>query len=153
MTIRITSLSWREKITPPVDPWPAVPYLICNATFRVEVEEMKDWFMGPTESYRRVLSIKDPGEFEKYIEESVGLTMFEYDGFDHRHVFNDPKWRYLKKFSTFWWRQYVADSSVTRAALKELEVYQKTGKLQSVYRGTDEYIVYQLLSTLDSFWD
>jgi hypothetical protein len=153
MTVTITSLNWREKMTPPVGPWPAVPYLICNATWRVEDEEMKDLFMGQTESYRKVLTIDDPDKFDKYIEESTGLELFEYDGFDRRHIFNDTKWHYLPKFGVFWWRQYVADCTVTRSALKELEVYQKTGKLPSVYRGTDEYIVYQLLSTLDSFWD
>jgi hypothetical protein len=153
MTVTITSLNWRERVTPPVDPWPAVPFLICNATWRVEDEETKDLFMGQTESYRKVLTIDDPDKFDKYLEESTGLELFEYGGFDRRHIFNDTKWQYLPKFGVFWWRQYVSDSPVTRAALKELEVYQKTGKLQSVYRGTDEYIVYQLLSTLDSFWD
>jgi len=36
MTVTITSLNWREKATPPVDPWPAVPYLIANICWRVE---------------------------------------------------------------------------------------------------------------------
>jgi hypothetical protein len=158
MTVTITSLNWREKVTPPVGPWPVVPYIIANICWRVEPggdddEGTHGIFLSATEEYHRVLTVDDPEQWEEYLAGVNGLDMLKYPGLQHRYTLNDQKWRYLEKFSTFWLREYVIDSPVTRAILKELEVFQKTGKLPSVYRGTDSHIIYSYLSVLNQLWD
>jgi hypothetical protein len=158
MTVTITSLNWREKVTPPVGPWRAVPYLICNVTWKVEPggdddEGTHGIFHSATEEYHRVLTVDDPEQWEEYLADCNGFDLFQYPGLERRYTLNDKKWRYLEKFDVFWLREYVSDCTVTRSILKELEVFQKTGKLPSVYRGTDSSVLYSLLGTLQQFWD
>lgn len=158
MTVTITHLSWREKVTPPVGPWPAVPYLICNITWRVapggdDDEGTHKMFVDATEYYQEVLTVDDPKLFDDYLGSTTGFRILEYPGLEKRYTLGDQKWQYLKKFDTFWLREWIVDSPVTRAILKELEVFQKTGKLPSVYRGTDSHIIYSYLSTLNQLWD
>jgi len=158
MTVTITSLNWREKVTPPVAPWPAVPYLIANICWRVEPggdddEGTHGIFLSATEEYHRVLTVDDPERFDEYLMSDAGFGMFQYPGLQHQYTFKDVKWRYIEKFSTFWLREWIVDSPVTRAILKELEVFQKTGRLPSVYRGTDSHIIYSYLSILNQLWD
>jgi hypothetical protein len=158
MTVTITSLNWREKVTPPVGPWPAVPYLIVNVTWRVEPggdddEGTHKMFLGATEDYQKVLTVDDPKQWEEYLAGCGGLDLFQYPGLERRYTLNDKKWRYIPKFDTFWLREWIVDSPVTRAILKELEVYKRTGKLESVYRGTDSHILYNHFETLNRYWD
>ena len=61
--------------------------------------------------------------------------------------------RSIEKFDTFWFREWIADSSVTRAILDEIDYYQLFGKLKSVYRHSDVGIILQHLRTLHSYWD
>ena len=158
MTVTITSLNWREKVTPPVGPWPAVPYIIANICWRVEPGEDDDegthgMFLSATEEYHKVLTVDDPKRFDEYIMSDAGFGLFEYPGLERRYTFNDQKWRYIPKFDTFWLREWTVDSSMIRAILKELEVYKRTGKLESVYRGTDAHILYNHFETLNRYWD
>jgi len=158
MTVTITSLNWREKVTPPVGPWPAVPYLIVNATWRVEPggdddEGTHGMFLSATEDYHRVLTVDNPKQWEEYLADCNGFDLFQYLGLERRYTLNDKKWRYLEKFDTFWLREWIVDSPVTRAILKELEVYKRTGKLESVYRATDSHILYNHFETLNRYWD
>ena len=158
MTVTITSLNWREKVTPPVGPWPAVPYLIVNVTWRVEPggdddEGAHKMFLSATEEYHRVLTVDNPKQWEEYLTGCNGLDLFQYPGLERRYTLNDKKWRYIEKFDVFWLREWIVDSPVTRAILKELEVFQKTSKLPSVYRATDSSILYQYFSILNQLWD
>jgi len=158
MTVTITSLNWREKVTPPVGHWPAVPYLIVNATWRVEPggdddEGAHGMFLSATEDYQKVLTVDNPEQWNEYLASVNGLDMLKYPGLQHRYTLNDKKWRYIEKFDVFWLREWIVDSPVTRAILRELEVFQKTGKLPSVYRGTDSHIIYSYLSILNQLWD
>lgn len=159
MTIRITHLSWREKTTPPVEHWPAVPYIVVNICWKVDTCGDDDLythrsFLSATETYSEVPTIDDPAKFEKFLKSESGFDIFKkYQGIEKRHVFNDAKWHYIEKFDTFRLNECVCDCAVTRAALKELEVFRKTGKLESVYRGVDSHILYLHLSTLNQYWD
>ena len=159
MTIRITHLSWREKMTPPVGHWPAVPYLIVNICWKVTPDDNDDIythksFLSATEDYTQVPTIDDPVKFEEFITGESVLDIFStYPGIEKRSIFNDKKWHYLEKFDTFWSREWVADCLVTRAVLRELEIYQKLGKFPSVYRGVDAHIMYQHIDTLQRYWD
>ena len=160
MTITITHLSWRERVTPPVGPWPAVPYLIANICWKVTPDGDDDdiythkSFLSATENYSEVPTIDNPARFEAFVESKGVFDVFRnYPGIEKRSIFNDKKWHYLEKFDTFWMREWIADCAVTRSILKELEVFQKTGKLESVYRGVDSHILYLHLSTLNQYWD
>ena len=145
-------------MTPLVGPWPAVPYLIVNATWRVEPggdddEGTHGIFLSATEDYQKVLTVDDPKQWDEYLAGNNGLDLFKYPGLEKRYTLNDQKWRYIKKFDTFWLREWIVDSPVTRAILKELEVYKRTGKLESVYRATDSHILYNHFETLQRYWD
>jgi hypothetical protein len=158
MTITITHLSWREKMTPPVGPWPAVPFLIVNICWKVTPDGDDDththkMFLNATEDYNQVQTLDDPAKFDEFIESNLGLGNFRYPGMERRYTLNDKKWHYLEKFDTFWSREWVADCLVTRAILRELEAYQKLGKFPSVYRGVDAHIMYQHIDTLQRYWD
>jgi len=158
MTVTITHLSWRPKMTPPVGPWPAVPYIIANICWRVEPggdddEGTHEIFLSATEDYHKVLTVDDPKLFDDYLVSDAGFGLFNYPGLEHRYTFNDQKWRYIEKFGTFWLREWIVDSPVTRAILKELEVYKRTGKLESVYRATDSHILYNHFDSLQRYWD
>jgi len=158
MTVTITHLSWRPKMTPPVGPWPAVPYLIVNITWRVapggdDDEGTHGIFLGATKDYQKVLTVDDPEQWDEYLASVNGLDMLKYPGLQRRYTLSDPKWRYLPKFDTFWLREWIVDSPVTRAILKELEVYKRTGKLESVYRATDSHILYNHFESLQRYWD
>ena len=110
-------------------------------------------FLSATEDYTVVPTLDDPVKFDEFIESNCGFDFALYPGIEKRSIFNDKKWRYLEKFDTFRLHEYVCDCAVTRAILKELEVFQKTGKLESVYRGVDSHILYLHLSTLNQYWD
>ena len=158
MTVTITSLNWREKVTPPVGPWPAVPYIIANVCWKVDTYGDDDinthkYYLGATEDYSKVLTVDDPDRYDEFLMSNSGLNLLKYPGLERRYTLNDKKWHYLEKFDTFWLREWIADCTVTRAVLKELEVFQKTGKLESVYRSVDSHIIYQHLSLLNQYWD
>ena len=158
MTVTITSLNWREKVTPPVGPWPAVPYLIVNICWKVDTYGDDDLnthrsFLSATEEYSKVLTVDDPDRYDEFLMSNSGFNLLSYPGLERRYTLNDKKWRYLEKFDVFWLREWIVDSPVTRAILKELEVYKRTGKLKSVYRATDSHILYNHFDTLQRYWD
>jgi hypothetical protein len=68
-------------------------------------------------------------------------------------TYDDPLWHHIQKFDVFWFREWVADCTVVRAALQELSLYQNEGSLKSVYRTTDGEIVLKHLETIQSYWD
>ncbi len=134
----------------------ACPYLIVNCCFKATKNE--DTFIwerakGETEEYQKVLTIDDPKRYENWICNQCGLSQFKYDGYGRAWIHKDPVWQYIEKFDTFWFRQWVADCSVTRAIIAELEHFRKHGTLPSVYRSVEEGIILQHLETLQRYWD
>ena len=131
-----------------------VPYLVINCTFKIDPDTSL-WQMakGESEEYAQRLTIDDPEKYEQWIETQCGFDQFRYPGYGRAWVPQDVPWRYLDKFDTFWFREWVADCGVTRAAIAELEHYKEHGTLASVHRSTNEYTVLRYLRCLESFWD
>jgi hypothetical protein len=128
--------------------------------------------MNRAQDYRQVLVTGSPEEeeaaFQAELEEQMVQRESE-EGFDvladwvnrvNRSepkpkvwTYDDPLWHHIEKFNVFWFREWVADCTVTRAALQELRFYQTEGSVKSVYRTTDEEIVLKHLETIQSYWD
>lgn len=68
-------------------------------------------------------------------------------------TYADPHLVYLEKFDTFWYRDYISDCAVTRAALAEISYYRDNQKLRDTYRFTDGSILYNHIATLNGYWD
>jgi hypothetical protein len=153
--LEITSLRVDERVTPEGNLWlQEVPFLTVSATFRITDDEpLFERTKAESEDYRSVLTIDNAGLYESFLLNACGFGQFEYDGFGRAITFNDPVFVYLEKFSTFTFREYVADSTVTRAIIAELQYYKDHGKLPSVYRHAEEYIVISHFHSLDRYWD
>ena len=133
------------------------PYLIVNCCFRIDKDE-EDFLWqhakADSEDFRNVVSLDDPERFEAWLVDPNGWDFSSrYDGYKKAWIHNDPQWTYVEKFDTFWFRQWVADCTVTRAIIAELEHYKKHGKLPSVYRTVEGHIILQHLRTLGEYWD
>ena len=68
-------------------------------------------------------------------------------------TYADPFLIYLKKFDTFWYRDYISDCAVTRAVLSELSHFKDTQSLRDTYRFTDSSIILRHVETLHKYWD
>jgi hypothetical protein len=68
-------------------------------------------------------------------------------------TYAEPHLVYLEKFDTFWYRDYISDCSVTRAALDEISYYKDNQKFRDVYRFIDGSILYKHIATLNRYWD
>jgi len=131
-----------------------VPFLEINATFKVEDDEdLFECIRAESEGYRSVLTIDNPEKYEKWLLGAGWDFKTKYDGYGRAIAFNDPIFVYLEKFSTFHFRETVADSSVTRSILAELQYYKDHGKLPSVYRHAKECIIMSHFASLDRYWD
>ena len=153
--LEITSLKVIERVTPEGNLWEQdVPFLAVNATFRIEDDEpLFERTKAESEDYRSVLTIDDPERYESFLLNACGFEQFKYDGYGRAFIHNDPVFVYLEKFSTFWFREFVADSRVTRAIIAELQYFKQHGKLPSVYRYCEEYIILSHFHCLDRYWD
>jgi hypothetical protein len=177
--IQILDLSWRSRSSGGGQltengfwRYPSVPYLLVNCVFRCDPGYYRDKALGRAQDYRQVLVTGSPEEeeaaFQAELEEQMVQRESE-EGFDvladwvnrvNRSepkpkvwTYDDPLWHHVEKFNVFWFREWVADCSVTRAALQELRLYQTEGSVKAVYRTTDEEIVLKHLETLQSYWD
>jgi len=134
-----------------------VSYLIVNCVFQVPKNE--DNFLwvhakADSEEYQKVLTIDDPERYEHWIMDEKGWNLSNrYDGYGRAWTHKDPSWRYIKKFDSFWFREWIASCSVTKAIVNELFYYKSHGKLPSAYRTIDGHIVLQHLRTLHTYWD
>jgi hypothetical protein len=133
----------------------ACPYLILNVVFRVEKDE--DTFIwerakGMAEEYQKVLTIDDPERYEDWICNHWDLTK-GYDGYGRAWAHQDPPWQYIEKFDVFHFREWIADSTVTRAIISELQHFKDHGELPSVYRSVEEGIILTHLESLQRYWD
>ena len=157
MTLQITSLrvdyreteGWFEGCTK------SCPFAILNVVFKVEKDE--DTFTwerakGMAEEYQRSLTIDDPEKYEDWIYNHWDLTK-GYDGYGKAWVHADPPWQYIEKFDSFHFREWIADCTVTRAIIAELQHFKDHGCLPSVYRSVEEGIILTHLSVLQQYWD
>jgi hypothetical protein len=134
------------------------PYIILNVVFRCDrsndYHEDYTWCQAKawSEEYTQKSTIDDPERYEDWVCNHFNLTE-GYDGHGKAWVHGDPSWRYLEKFDCFWFRQWIADSTVTRALISELQYYKDHGHLPSVYRTVESSIILQHLQTLQSYWD
>jgi hypothetical protein len=157
MTLTITSLRVDERAT---EGWfgedkVPCPYLILNVVFKVEKDE--DTFTwerakGSSEEYRKVLTIDDPERYEDWICNHWDLAK-GYDGYGRAWTHQDRPWQYIEKFDCFWFREWIADCTVTRAIIAELQYFKQNGELPSVYRSVEEGIILTHLETLQRYWD
>jgi hypothetical protein len=153
--LQITSLKVIEKVTPEGNIWEQdVPFLGVNATFRItDDEHFFERTKAEVEDYRSVLTIDDPKRYEAFLLNWDFNWSSKYDGYGRAWIHNESCFTYLEKFQTFVFREFVADSTVTRAILAELEFFKKYGKLPSIYRHCEEYVVMSLFESLDRLWD
>jgi hypothetical protein len=154
MTLTITSLRVDERVTPEGNMWiQDVPYLIVNACFRIEDDEhLFERTKAECEDYQKVLTIKSPEDYEESLA-NWDLT-FE-NGYDYgrAYIHQEAPYVYIEKFQTFHFRQWIADSTVTRSIIAELQYFKEHGKLPSVYRHAEEYIIMSHFNCLDRYWD
>jgi hypothetical protein len=147
MTLTITSLRADHRSGVKSE----VPYVIFNCTFRIKDDEhLHGAAKAESESYTKVLTIDDPKRYEEWIHTN---WLRDYPGWGRAWTMQDPVWYYIEKFDTFWFREWISDTPVTRAIINELDYYRFFGKLPTVIRGTDEGAVLRHLRALDSYWD
>jgi hypothetical protein len=177
--IQILDLSWRSRSSGGGQltengfwRYPSVPYLLVNCVFRCDPGYYRDKALGRAQDYRQVLVTGSPEEEEAAFQAELEEQMVEREskeGFDvladwvnrvNRSepkpkvwTYDDPLWHHIEKFNVFWFREWVSDCTVTRAALQELRLYQTEGSVKSIYRTTDEEIVLKHLETIQSYWD
>lgn len=158
MALRITSLRVDYRNTPAGKLWTEeVPYAIFNCTFKVD-RDCEDGEMlwqqakGESEEYHQVLTVESPETYEKFLTE---WDLSFDSGYDYGRAWTpyEGAWFYLEKFDTFWHREWIADSPVTRAIISELEFFKEHGKLPANYRHLHESVVMRHLRTLHSYWD
>jgi hypothetical protein len=154
MTLTITSLRVDERVTPEGNMWiQDVPYLIINACFRIEDDEhLFERTKAECEDYQKVLTIKSPEDHEKFLANWDFTFEHGYD-YGRAYIHQEAPYVYIEKFQTFHFRQWIADSTVTRAIIAELEYFKENGKLPSVYRHAEEYIIMSHFNCLDRYWD
>jgi hypothetical protein len=132
-----------------------VPFLVVNCCFTLEPDAHDGylWAKAKEDSadYRQIITIDDPAKYESSLL-SWDFKM-RYPGYGRSWTHQDPVWQYIEKFSTFWFREWVADCPVTRAIVADLKYYKEHGKLPTVYRTIDEAIILQHLRTMQSYWD
>ncbi len=161
MGLTITSLradfrnteGWFEGGTRPC------PFIVLNVVFRCDRSEdyhedytwqqAKAW----SEEYVQKITIDDPARYEKWIMRESWNLDEKYEGYGKAWVHEDPPWRHVEKFDVFWFRSWIADSTVTRAIIAELEYFKDHGTLPSVYRTIEDSIILSHLRTLETYWD
>ena len=158
MTLTITNLRVDERAT---EGWfgedrVACPFIILNVVFHVEKDEdTYTWerAKGMAEEYQKVLTIDDPERYENWICNQCGFDQFMYDGYSRAWTHQDRPWQYIEKFDCFWFREWIADCTVTRAIISELQHFKDHGCLPSVYRSVEEGIILTHLESLQRYWD
>ena len=90
---------------------------------------------------------------DEYLRENYYVPIIFEIEFEKVWIPHGDRWKYIPKFNTFWYRDYVSDCPVVRATLKELEHFQQREEFSSEYRFFDESILYKHLSVLCTFTD
>jgi hypothetical protein len=152
--LQITSLRVDRRVTPQGNVWAQdVPFAIANICFKIiDDEHLFERTKAEASEYSSVLTIASPEDYEAALA-NWDLTFKKGYDFGRAWTTQDPPFYYLEKFSTFWFREWIADSLPTKMMLWELQYYKENGKLPSVYRHTDECIILQHLRSLQGYWD
>lgn len=136
-----------------------VPYVIVNLCYKIDTSTDDGsfcWQRAKAEAsdYSSVLTIDDPDRYEAWLMDPKGWDFSRtYDGYGRAWTHNDPVWRYIEKFDTFHFREWIADSLPTKMILWELQYYKENGRLPSVYRHSEDCIIMQHLRCLMGYWD
>jgi hypothetical protein len=147
MKTAITSLRVAEKVSVQSGDFPDIPYLIVNLTWKVSPNSTHfQWFLDDTKDIVQQLSVVNPEKWDD------PFSLFEIE-FEKVWIPHGDRWKYIPKFNTFWYKDYVSDCPVVRATLKELEHFQQREEFSSEYRFFDESILYKHLSVLCTFTD
>jgi hypothetical protein len=160
MSIIITSLRTDYK-TSECPIYDNVNYIIVNATFKIEDgDTLYEMVRSDSEQWKKTLTIDDPEKFDQWCNDTYTQDNIDdllngpaYMGYSQSWVINDPPWQYIEKFNTFHFREWIADSSVTRAILNEIQYYKDHGTFPNTYRSTDDWILLKHFMTLGSYWD
>jgi hypothetical protein len=161
MTLHITSLraDYRETEGYFEGGTRPCPFIVLNVVFRCDrsddVHEDYTWQQAKacSEEYTQKLTIDDPERYEEWLMGAGWDFKTKYNGYGKAWVHGDPPWRYIPKFDVFHFREWIADSTVTRSIIKELEYYKDNGHLPSVYRTVEDSIILSHLRTLGTYWD
>jgi len=160
MTLKITSLRIDRRNSPEESPYGSdVPYLIVNATWRIEQDgdEGSDYLFNvakaEAEEYGKVLTIESPEDYEKWLSTWDPNLENGYPRYKHCWTPKDRPWYYIEKFQTFHFREWIADSVVTQALLNEIVYYKATGEMLSKYRTIPGQIILEHFQTLGRYWD
>jgi hypothetical protein len=147
MKTAITSLRVAEKVSVKSGDFPNIPYLIVNLTWKISPDDFYfQAFLDDTKDIVQQISVVDPDTWNDPC--SLHETNFEKVWIPH-----GDRWKYIPKFETFWYKDYVSDCPVVRATLKELEHFQQREEFSSEYRFFDASILYKHLSVLCTFTD
>ena len=161
MTIKITHLDVKAKVSPEDSYGGPVPYAIVNSTFKFLPSEdnhetyLKDSAIAEAEAYHKVLILDDPDRYEKWLETECDFSLERsYDGWGKGwSPQSDCPWVYLEKFDTFHFREWIAWTTTTKAILNELFYYKSTGEFMDLYRCVPDWMVLKHFRTLQSYWD
>ena len=164
--LEITHLSVR-KFTPEdseISGGSSFPYMVVNSTFKVDRNSQEGkslWEMcfKDSQEYSRILAYSDWEKSQEWYADCFLNGSYTFNRVcpyaQMVDIPQDPVWRYIKKFDTFWFREWVALSTVTKALVDELSSYVKHGNLRSKasYRTSEDYVALNHLRTLHSYWD
>ena len=161
MTIKITHLDVKAKVSPEDSYGGPVPYAIVNATWKFLPSEdehetcLKDSAIAEAEDYHKVLILDDPKRYEKWLETECDFPLEKsYDGWSKGWApQTDCPWTYLEKFDTFHFREWIAWTTTTKAILNELFYYRSTGEFLDLCRCTTDSTVLKHFRTLSQYWD
>ena len=161
MTIKITSLDVRTRVSPKDSYGGPVPYAVVNATWKFLPSEddhetyLKDSAIAEAEDYHKVLILDDPERYKKWLETECDFSFEKsYDGWSKGWTPQmDCPWRYLEKFDSFHFREWIAWTTTTKAILNELFYYRSTGEFMDLCRCTTDSTVLKHFRTLSQYWD
>ena len=160
MTIKITHLGVRAKVSENDSYGGPVPYAVVNATWKFLPSEdehetcLKEMAIAETKEWHKVLTIDDPERYNKWIEEICDFSLENrYDGYGKSWAGQECPWVYLEKFDTFHFREWVSWTTTTKAVLNELFYYKSTGEFLDLYRCVTDSTVLKHFRTLYSYWD
>ena len=160
MTIKITHLDVRAKVSENDSYGGPVPYAIVNCTWKFLPSEeehdiqMKNMAIAEAEDYRSILTLDDPKRYEHWIATECDFSLEKrYDGWGKRWTHNDLVWTYFEKFDTFQFFEFIAWTTATKAILNELFYYKSTGEFMDLYRCTPDSVVLHHIRALSTYWD
>ena len=168
--LTILDLSWRSRSSGGGQltengswRWPSVPYLIVNCVFRCDPGYYHDKALARSQDYKQVVLTGSPEEEEREFQERVAKFVDAPSDWITDLAKQEPKpmgwtydhasWHHIEKFDVFWFREWISDCPVTRAAIQELRLYQLAGGTGSVYRSEEEEVILNHLETLQRYWD